>query len=72
MSGIDPSENGDDLAVELHDRVVGRLHDAGLALAGLLGLVAIDPYVVEQLVGVIDELDAVARDLRKAERAGRP
>jgi hypothetical protein len=69
MSGIEPSENGDGVAVELHDRVIGRLHDAGLTIAGILGLVAVDGYVVEQLRGVIHELDAAARDLRTADRA---
>ena len=68
MSRIDPSDSADHVAVELHDRVISRLHEAGLTLAGLLGLVAIDGYVVEQLVNVIDELDAVARDLRNAAR----
>jgi hypothetical protein len=69
MSGIEPSESGDCVAVELHDRVIGRLHEAGLTLAGLLGLVAIDGYVVEQLRGVIHELDAAARDIRNTDRA---
>ena len=47
-----------------YDRVIDRLHDAGLTIAGILGLVAVDGYVVEQLRGVIYELDAAARDLR--------
>jgi hypothetical protein len=66
MSGIEPSENADFAVFELHDRVIGRLHEAGLRLAGIIGLVALDKYVTENLRGVIDEVETAARDLRNA------
>jgi hypothetical protein len=57
------------VAVDLHDRVIGHLHGARLTLASILSLGTVDPNVAERLRDVMDELGIAARDIRRTDRA---
>jgi len=52
------------IAAQLHDRVIGRMRGAELALSAIMGLGTIDANLIAQLRDVIDQLDAVANELR--------
>jgi hypothetical protein len=57
------------IAAQLHDRVIGRMREAELTLAAIVGLGAIDANVAAQLREVIDQLGAVAKELRSTDLA---
>lgn len=63
------AEADERIAAELHDRVIGRMRGAELALAAIVGLGTIDANVAGQLRDVIDQLDAVAKELRSTDLA---
>jgi hypothetical protein len=57
------------IAAGLHDRVIDRMRGAELALAAIVGLDTIDANVARQLRDVIDQLDAVEKELRSTDVA---
>ncbi len=56
-------------AIQMHDRVIGRIRGAELTLAAILGLGTVDTNVAAQLRDVLDELDIAASGIRSAVHA---
>lgn len=57
------------IAVQMHERVIGRIRGAELTLAAILGLGTVDTNVAAQLRDALDELDVAAKDIRSAVHA---
>lgn len=60
-SALDQSEQ---LAADLHDKVIGQLFTCGLTIGSVLGRSDLDGHVATQLRDVIDELDTAVREIR--------
>ncbi len=56
-------EDRDRIARDMHDHVIGRLFGAGMSAHGLARWI-VDPAGRRKLAGLVDELDAVVRDIR--------
>lgn len=60
-SALDQSEQ---IAADLHDKVIGQLFTCGLTIGSILGHRDLDGHVAAQLREVIDELDTAVREIR--------
>lgn len=56
-------EDRDRIARDMHDHVIGRLFGAGMSAHGLARWI-VDPAGRRKLAGLVDDLDAVVRDIR--------
>ena len=57
-------EQSEQIAAELHDRVISRLFSSGLTLGSILSRSDLDDHLQHQLGEVIDELDTAVREIR--------
>lgn len=64
-------EQSEQIAADLHDRVIGRLFTCGLTIGSVLGRGSVGDGVAAQLREVIDELDDAVREIRNTAFAPR-